>query len=228
MSRCGAIPQRLKRLVLLSCLACAVLTLEGSALAQRRRWHDEGFTFRRIVEVPAGTEPLPEVLVSEFFTHEALNPEAPELAVYANRDLAASTILQVGPGDFCRVALRTIRGQTRYTVYYGGRSTGEDGPPPWTPAVGLLFETRRWRACDLNRFDSVRKAFSESVRIGADLVPQVFHRHNPFDSDLAPFLSRYVGEIHVPQSGTCTFFISSQDCSFVRTSSRGSWSGAPG
>jgi outer membrane protein assembly factor BamD (BamD/ComL family) len=195
-------------------MAVTVWCSHSDGTTQRRRWDDDGFAYRRWIELPADVESPAAVAVCEFFTHGAMNDSA-AFAVYGDRKLAASRLLQRGPGDFCRIAFQTINGQQRYWLYYGGKAENTDEQPNWTVRAGLLFETRRWKTCDLNSLDSVRDALEASQRIGVDLVPQVFHRHNPFDTKVAPFLSRYGGYLQAPSSGKYAFFTSSQDASFL-------------
>lgn len=200
----------------LTTLALVFVTSHASStLAQNHKWHDEGFDHRRVVELPAGIQTPPEIVVAEFFTHGSLTAEQGDVAVYANRDPVAFYVLQRGPGDMCRVAFQAIDKQPRYFIYYGGNPTANPDRPKWTAASGLLLETRRWQQADLNDLDSVRQAFAKSARIGADFVGGVFHRHNPFATDQSPFLSRYAGTLNAPLAGEYTFFTSSQDCSFL-------------
>ncbi|MEX0819159.1 MAG: hypothetical protein WD070_06190, partial [Pirellulaceae bacterium] len=120
-------------------ILCALLATE--AQAQRHKWHDGGFAFRRAVELPAGMETRPEVLIAEFFTHGALTDAANDIVVYSNREPAPTFVLQRGPGDFCRVAFQPAANQPRYFIYYGGAATEQAERPKWTARSGLLFET---------------------------------------------------------------------------------------
>ena len=90
-----------------------------------------------------------------------------------------SRVLQVGPGDYCRLAFQTVPGQTAYEVFYGGEPPAADTVPAWTNQDGLLLETRQFRSCNLNDFASVRAAFNAAKPIGADYVDAVQHSHNP-------------------------------------------------
>jgi PKD repeat protein len=124
--------------------------------------------------------------------------------------------LQLGPGDYCRLAFQTVPRQGSYEVFYGGEAPPpQDALPPWTSRDGLLLETREYRDCNLNSLQSVRDAFESSQRIGSDYVNTVQHSHNPFSLRPAPFLSRYSGYLNVGSAGTYGFMTSSQDCSFL-------------
>jgi TolA-binding protein len=175
-------------------------------------WGGGTFTHQRTVTVPGGGHPA--VIVTEFFTQGKLQPDGGNLAVYENSHPVPWRLLQVGPGDFCRVAFQTVRGQKSYTVFYGGPAPAEKAPP-WTAGAGLLLETRRWRPCDLQSLASVRDALAAAPVIGSDYVPAVGHRFNPFAPAPEPFLSVYRGSLQVEAAGKYRFFTSSQDCSFL-------------
>ena len=123
-------------------------------------------------------------------------------------------ILQLGPGDFCRLAFQTVAGQSEYDIFYGGDPPTEKAPP-WTCRDGLLLETRQFKPCDLQSLDSVRSAFDKAAPIGADYVEGVFHSCNPFSLKSEPFFSRYSGYMDIRKPGTYGFMLSSQDCSFL-------------
>jgi TolA-binding protein len=124
-------------------------------------------------------------------------------------------VLQLGPGDFCRLAFQPSGGGD-YEVFYGGEvAKGALALPEWHEGDGLLLEVRAWRECDLNRFESVRDAFEKSKRTGADYVENVHHAGNPFSSAAAPFLSRYEGWLHIASAGKYGFLSASQDASFL-------------
>jgi TolA-binding protein len=186
-----------------------------AAEAQRLAWQADGHPYRRRIELGAAARPA--IVVAEFYTHGAVTTSDPPLAVHArgrNRRVP-HRLLQVGPGDFCRIALQPIEGARYYAIYYGGEGGGGEEVPAWHATAGLLLETRRYRRCNLRAADSVRKAFEASAAIGGDYVPTVFHRGNPFAATPAPLLSRYQGQIDIPKGGKYIFFTSSQDCSFL-------------
>ena len=108
--------------------------------------------------------------------------------------------MQVGPGDFCRVAFQPTPAQHQYRIDYGGDHAA-DPSPPWTTDAGLLLETRRWKNCDLRQLASVRAALQASEVYGSDYVPTVFHRLNPFGTGPDPFLSIYRGTLRVEAAG---------------------------
>jgi TolA-binding protein len=170
-----------------------------------------GLPWRRLVQLDGSKQPA--VVVAEFYTHGELLPEGRNLVVFEGERRVPWRVLQVGPGDFCRVAFQTVRGARVYRIAYGGPDPVER--LAWGEAPGLLLETRRWKECDLQRLASVREALVDAEPIGRDYVATVSHRYNPFLPDPEPFLSRYRGTLHLETAGKYQFFTSSQDCSFL-------------
>jgi TolA-binding protein len=174
-----------------------------------------GGEFNALREVIVPSDRKLSVAVVEFLHHGQIASDGKNVLVSTKDEHpVASRILQLGPGDFCRLAFETVRGQKYYEVLYGGPGAKE-AAPAWTNNDGLLLETRTYQDCNLNRFESVRDAFGASSRIGSDYVPSVLHANNPFAAKPEPFLSRYSGCLRVPTAGTYGFVISSQDCSFL-------------
>lgn len=197
------------------CAVGVLLCARGSSVfAQRDRWNDDSFDYRRTVEIPAAAE-HPTVIVADFFAHGQLRPGGENLIVYGHNEVVPTRVLQEGPGDYCRIAFKTLANVPKYHIYYGGDKSPSVKRPAWTLKNGLLLETHAWQDCNLNSLPSIRDAFTRSNRIGSDFVERVFHRHNPFDISQRPFLSRYVGMMQVPVTGKYTFYTSSQDASFL-------------
>ena len=197
-------------LTLLATLALGPASVPGQSF---RRGGTE-FDALRPLQVPADAKC--SVVVTEFLHHGEIGDDGRNVIV-TTRDqrLVPVRVLQVGPGDFCRLAFQTVEGQSSYEILYGGRAPDEAALPPWTDPHGLVLETRQYQPCNLNRLDSVREEFESSKRIGSDYVDGVQHSHNPFALRPAPFLSRYRGTLHVGTAGVYGFFTSSQDCSFL-------------
>ncbi|HUT94677.1 MAG TPA: PKD domain-containing protein [Thermoguttaceae bacterium] len=168
----------------------------------------------RRVDIPRGEDYT--VVVVQFFHHDEIAPDGRNVLV-STRDqkLLPARVLQLGPGDYCRLAFETAPRQSSYEVLYGGAAPDASAVPPWTAKEGLLLETREYEECNLNSLDSVREAFESSKRIGSDYVANVQHSHNPFSLKPGPFLSRYSGYLRVGSAGTYGFLTSSQDCSFL-------------
>jgi TolA-binding protein len=204
-----------------SLLIALMASGRGGTLRAQDAWGaGRTFTSQRVVHLAAAPG-QPGIVVTEFLTQGELRPDGRNLVVYDNAYVQRPVpwrVLQVGPGDFCRVAFQTVRGQKAYNVYYGGPAA--EKPPAWTAGAGLLLETRRWRSCDLNSAESVREGFAAAESVGGDFVPTVFHRFNPFAPGPEPFLSRYRGTLQIDTAGPHRFYTSSQDCSFLSIDGR--------
>jgi len=194
-------------------VAAALAGLVATAAAQNfHRAGTELFAVRPVA-VPAGKKYA--VLVTEFLHHGQINPEGTNVVAAArNGRLAPVEVLQLGPGDFCRVRIQTLPGQTQYELFYGGEPP-TDELPAWTARVGLLLKTRHYKSCDLSNLESVRKAFDSAKPYGADYVDAVQHSHNPMTRKVEPFMSYYRGYLNVAAAGTYGFLTSSQDASFL-------------
>ena len=199
-------------------IALALATALGHAArlpAQSFRRAGGEFNAIRRVQAPQGGKY--SVLVVQFFHHGEIAAKARNVVVSTpDQKLVPCRVLQLGPGDYCRLAFQTAEGQSSYELLYGGEAPpAEDALPKWTCRDGLLLETREYRECNLNSLESVRQAFEASKPIGADYVRNVQHSHNPFSLKPEPFLSHYSGHLRVGQAGTYGFLTSSQDCSFL-------------
>ncbi len=203
----------MRTLRILTATVIATMLLSGATLrAQSFRRGGTEFNARRSVSVPPG-KAYP-VVVCEFLHHGEIDPDRRNVIVATrSQKLVPTRVLQLGPGDFCRLAFQPMTGQSGYDIFYGGDPPTES-PPPWTATAGLLLETRRYKSCDLGSLDAVRDAFDSSELIGSDYVESVSHRRNPFSLKPGPFLSRYSGYLNTAL-GKYGFFTSSQDCSFL-------------
>lgn len=188
-----------------------------TASAEAQNFRRAGTEFHALRPVSLGREEIKPIIVVEMFHHGEINAEGTNVLVMSSgtNKVVPTRVLQVGPGDFCRLAFQTVAGQSNYDIYYGGEPPEAGSIPGWTTRDGLLLETRKYKECNPHQFDSVRKAFESSERIGSDYVDGVFHSYNPFSLKPGPFLSRYSGYLHITQAGTYGFFTSSQDASFL-------------
>lgn len=186
----------------------------GETRAQGDREPDPHAFYQKKVQIHSHAA-FPAIVMTEFFTHGELDEKAETLAVYdARHEPVSWRVLQVGPGDFCRIAFQTVPRQSLYKIYYG-RGAPKTRSPAWTSPAGLLLETRHWASCDLNRLDSVREAFQGASPYGSAFVPSVFHGDNPFQPAPEPFLSDYRGNLHIHAPGHYRFYTSSRDASFL-------------
>ena len=196
------------------------LTAPGELAAQTFRRAGTEFNAVRTVTIPPGKSY--SVVVTQFFHHGQIREDGRNVAVAAvkGQKLVPSRVLQLGPGDYCRLAFQTVQGQNAYEVYYGGEPPEPDALPAWTSRDGLLLETREFKSCNLNDFFAVREAFDKAKPIGADYVDAVQHSHNPFAPVSARFFSRYSGSLRISTQATYGFLTSSQDCSFLLVDDR--------
>jgi len=200
------------------CLAVGVLAalLATGLPAFGQAFRRGGNEFNAIREVAAPAGKSYSILVTEFFHHGEISADGRNVAVMArNSQYAPHRLLQLGPGDYCRLAIQTIPGQSVYEILYGGAPVSQDATPAWTCRDGLLLQTRHYKDCDLNRLESVRAAFESAAPLGADYVAGVMHSHNPFLPVPSPFLTRYSGVMHIDKAGRYGFMISTQDCGFL-------------
>lgn len=187
-----------------------------AAPCQAQSFRRGGTEFNALREVEIPEDESYSIVVTEFFHHGEINDDGTNLGVFRdNRRAVPHRILQLGPGDFCRLAFQTEGDRQEYEILYGGEPPAPGEIPEWTSRAGLLLETREFVDCDPSSLESVRKAFESAEPIGADYVDGVAHSHNPFSLKPEPFLSRYSGTLRVPSNGTYGFLVTSQDCSFL-------------
>lgn len=204
------------RIVRLAVVAGLFLSGVAAAPAVAQTYRHAGTEFEAVRRVVLPEDKSPAIAVTEFHHHGQIDRHGMNvLAVTADRRPLPTRVLQLGPGDFCRVAFETDPRQREYFVFYGGKPPKPDDVPKWTRTEGLLLETRQYRQCNLNSFESVKQAFESSERIGSGYVDAVQHSGNPFLLGNAPFLSRYSGTFELAAQGRYGFFTSSEDCSFL-------------
>ena len=199
-------------LLLLPCLFLVGSSRDLSAQAFQRAGVQ--FSAVRPVNVPPGKSYA--VVVTQFFHHGQIAAGGRNVMVCnKDQDPVPTRLLQLGPGDYCRLAFQATSGRGVYEIFYGGDAVPAGTIPPWTNKDGLLLETREYKPCNLNSLESVRDAFLSAKPIGADYVDAVQNAYNPFSLATAPFLSKYTGVLHIDTAGTYGFMTSSQDCSFL-------------
>jgi PKD repeat protein len=209
---------RATRLVL-TLLAAALPCRADVAAAQSLRRGGAEFQAAREVIVPL--DKAVSVAVVEFLHHGATRADGRNVAVVSrNQQFVPCRVLQLGPGDFCRLAFQPLPLQPAYQILYGGPSVPAAMVPAWTSREGLLLETRAYRRCDLNRPESVRAAFQEAQPIGADYVDGIQHACNPFSLVQEPFLSRYTGTLNIAETTRYGLYLATQDCGFLEIDGR--------
>ena len=206
----------LQRMVPVGIIALWVLISSGSVLwGQSFRCAGTEFNAQRPVRIPPDRRY--SVVVVEFYHHGEIRPGGANVLAATERLRPVPTrVLQLGPGDFCRVAFQTEPSENNYVILYGGEPPSPENIPAWTNRDGLLFEARKFKPeVNLFSFESVRRAFESAEPIGADYVEGVLHGFNPVWPRPEPFLSRYSGYLQIPARGKYGFYISSEDCSFL-------------
>ncbi len=200
---------------LISLIGCSLLVAFFIPVTSAQTFRHGEVTFNAVRPVSVEEGKGYSVIVTEFFHHGEINPPGTNvLVVAANNQPVATRILQVGPGDYCRLAFQIIERQTRYEVLYGGEEPPR-GVPPWNNRDGLLLETREYKHCNPNNLDAVREAFESAKPIGSGYVDGVHHSNNPYTLKAEPFLSHYSGFLNIDASGIYGFLTSSQDASFL-------------
>ncbi len=87
--------------------------------AQSFRRGEVEFNAMRKVEIPRGEDYA--VVVVQFFHHNEIAPDGRNLEVSVRDEkLVPARVLQLGPGDYCRLAFETAPRQSSYEVLYGG------------------------------------------------------------------------------------------------------------
>ena len=218
-------------------LLCVVLLFSCSLLTAAESYEVGGGSYRamRDVDVPAGARPV--VLVTQFLhqglinlTSRGVDPREENagktvLVTTRAKRTVPFKILQLGPGDFCRIAIQLDERVSSYTVYYGiptGKEPNKDIQLlPWTTDAGLLLETRAVeRAFSMDTAEQLKAAFDRARPIGADYVRNVMHGFNPMTFRREPFLSRYVGSLSITQPGNYDILTSSHQASFLLINGR--------
>jgi PKD repeat protein/predicted negative regulator of RcsB-dependent stress response len=199
---------------LLFCLSVGTLCLVPPVAAQSFRRGGTEFQAQREVVVPSDKGIA--VAVVEFLHHGAIAADARNVGVVSrNQQFVPCRVLQLGPGDFCRLAFQPLPLQPVYQVLYGGPPVVPGTVPAWTSREGLLLETRAYRPCDLNTPEAVRAAFEDAPPIGADYVDGILHACNPFSLVQDPFMSRYTGTLQIAAPTRYGFYLATQDCGFL-------------
>lgn len=191
------------------------LTLVAAPFLTAQSFRRGGHEFEALRPVNIAGSAAAQVIVVSFWHHGVISTEGDNVVVAAGNTLVPTRVLQLGPGDFCRLAFQPTAGGASYEILYGGEALAEGTVPEWTATAGLLLETREYQDCNLNSLDSIRQAFAQAKAIGADYVDGVAHAGNPFEYQPGPYMSHYSGRLHVGSTGTYGFLTTSQDASFL-------------
>lgn len=188
-----------------------------SVWAQTDQWWNPKWKARREVEVRAVPPKYEgdEVGYVEFWTAGNLKPDGSDLRVVAEGALTPYKIIQIGPGDYCKLSFRLARNAATYYIYYGNPSAPEE-KQDWEPKRGLLLEIRRYRGPGFQTWDQMKESLDQakSSVMGRQYVPNVFHGYNPF-GETVNYLSLYTGWLAIPSAGDYVFATTSDDASFL-------------
>jgi len=204
--------------VVFPCLAFLfAVAMAAPAAADSAPWMSPEWTVRRVVEVKAegGRPSANDVAVCAFFTGGQAKPDASDVRLaVGGRQLVNHRLLQVGPGDFVRLAFETTGAESRYYIYYGNPKA--DPPKPWEPPRGVLLEARRWPGGPApEKFAQLQAAWGKAKPLGADFVSHVSFGFNPFAESDTPAIFHYTGWLVVREAGTYKVDLSTNGASWL-------------
>jgi hypothetical protein len=200
-------------------LSLAIVMVAGFASIARADtapWLPMDWTVRRVVDARPDTTRYAggEVGVVAFYSGGLAKPDGSDIRVAVKgKQLTPHRVLQVGPGDFFRVAFMAVPGETKYYVYYGNPKAAP--PEPWEPQRGVLLECRKWQGGVPTSLDQVKQVWAKAAPIGTDFVSHVSFGFNPFTETDTPALFHYTGWFVAPEAGTYSIATSSDDDSWV-------------
>jgi tetratricopeptide (TPR) repeat protein len=221
--------------VVVAALAACVTAAAGASAppsSESAPWMNLEWPVRRIVDVKVeGGRPLGnEVAVAAFYTGGLAKPDASDVRVTTGaRAFVNHRILQVGPGDFVRLAFEAAPNESRYYIYYGNPKA--EAPKPWEPPRGVLLEVRRWPGDPApDRFARLQAAWNKAKPLGADFVSHVSFGFNPFAESETPAVAHYTGWFVVDTPGTYQVELSTNGASwlFIDGKEANSWPGPHG
>jgi len=196
--------------------ALVVTTLAATSAADQAPWLGVEWPIRRVVDVKVerADHPGDKVVVCAFYSGGMIQADGSDIRVAVRgRRLVPHRVLQIGPGDFVRVAFAATPDAERYYVYYGNPKAGR--PEPWELNRGVLLEARKWPGGSLDRLADVRQVWDKATPVGADLVGHVYFAFNPFGPVETPTAFHYTGWFVASQPGTYEFATSSDDASWL-------------
>ena len=207
----------MKKLLAIAMFLALVSAAWAQARKTRDRWWDRRWDCRRTVEVQAPKPKYPgdEVGYVEFRTGGRIEADGRDLRVVAQDKPVAHKIIQLGPGDVCKVAFRLVPGVTTYGIYYGNpKAKPSEGG--WEAKRGLLLEVRRYRGPGYQTWAQTKQSLdrAKSLVMGRMFAPNVFLGYNPF-GETKNYISVYTGWLAIDAPGNYAFATTSDDASFL-------------
>ena len=204
-----------------SCLGAFGAAVIAAAMASRAAadqapWLNPDWTARRVVDVKVmpARQPAGEAAVCAFFTGGLAKPDGSDIRVaMKGRTLTGHRVLQMGPGDFVRLAFAAVPDETRYYIYYGNPKAPT--PDAWEPKRGVMLEVRKWPGGPADKLPQVQAGWAKGRPLGGDLVSHVSFGFNPFGESDAAAVYHYVGWFVPPEAGTYMIATSSSGGSWV-------------
>lgn len=180
-------------------------------------WFDAAWPMRRSIEVTwdetRGTGE--EIAYIEFHTAGHHKPDGSDIRVAtAEGRLVARQVLQIGPGDYARVAFDLVKGQRRYFVFFG-----HPDPPPLPEHLrqvkrgfGLIMEVRELPGnAQVDSFEQIRQTWQRARNVlGTTIIDSPFVGYHPF-GDQDRTVTRLTGTIFAPMDGDYLFQINADD-----------------
>jgi len=209
----------------------AVCGSAAGAQADTAGWITQDWPVRRVFEAkpkPSG-QPGGEVVAASFYSGGLVKPGGADIRVAVKgTQLIPHRVLQVGPGDFVRVAFEAPAAETRFFIYYGNPKA--DPPKPWEPSRGVLLEERTWPGGPFDNFKQVQDGWAKAKPLGADFVSHVSLGFNPLADSSTHAVSHYVGWFVPQKAGPYEVATTSGDGSWLLIDGKevASWPGRHG
>jgi TolA-binding protein len=193
-----------------------LVAFDGVCSAQ---WWNAGWKYRRkvVVQPPSANAGLlgSEVGYVEFRTSGNVQPDGRDVVVIGRGKPVSSKMLQLGPGDLCKVVFEIESGLSTYYLYYGNGAALKK-EVKWEPQRGLLLETRKYVGGGCAAWNQMQDSMDRSKGnvFGVGYQPNVFLGFNPFGPS-ENYISIYKGWLYIKQKGNYGFATTSSDASFL-------------
>lgn len=197
-------------------LSAALVALLCAGASGQTAWWDGDYAARRAVTVYAGDAGVPgdEAAIVTFETAGMAAKDGADIRVVARGREVPCRLYGVGPGDTATLAFKVTKEVRDYHIYFANpKAKAPSGG--WSPARGLILETRKFNGGDPSNLARMRQIWAASGPFyGAGAVERVWHGYNPFGPNEG-FVSRYEGWFVCRVKGTYDFATTSDDASFL-------------